>query len=508
MDLAHLAAVILLVSSPGDAVLLDFRADYCGPCRQMDPLISQMAAEGFPVRTVNVDQQENRELASRFGIGPIPCFVMVAGGKEVGRITGATSRQSLEALFAKAGIVPGQTARGQSPDVAETAREAPRDVPFPRANQAAGATREQQYDHLIRASVRLRIEDTRGNSRGSGTVIDAREGEALILTCGHVFRDAAKNGRIWVDLFGPDAPQGLPGRLVAYDLDSDVGLLSVETNYPVMVAHLAPEGFKLNRGDRVVSIGCDGGADATARETQITSINRYLQPKSNIQVAFQPVQGRSGGGLFTPEGWVIGVCNAADPQDNEGLFAGLEVVQEQLDKVNLSFIYRDMPAGQHAVADGRLHSVAEISHGDRRDRQWPPIGAGSREMAAGVPTSEFVAGPRSTEPLQPQGAVGSSGSMTDEERATLEMLHAKSRNAEVICIIRPRDNPGAKSEIIVLDRVSDQFAQNLGAGREPAATQQQLTSMQTPRPSPAPTKPASQSRGPLKLKPWWADAMD
>ena len=42
----------------------------------------------------------------------------------------------------------------------------------------------------LASSVRLKIEDADGNSVGSGTIIDARAGEALVLTCGHIFRES------------------------------------------------------------------------------------------------------------------------------------------------------------------------------------------------------------------------------------------------------------------------------------------------------------------------------
>ncbi len=53
-----------------------------------------------------------------------------------------------------------------------------------------------------------------------------------------MFRDAAKDGRIWVDLFGPAAPQGVPGHLIDYDMKSEVGLMRIATTYPVQPAHL------------------------------------------------------------------------------------------------------------------------------------------------------------------------------------------------------------------------------------------------------------------------------
>ncbi|HEY2760984.1 MAG TPA: thioredoxin domain-containing protein, partial [Pirellulales bacterium] len=355
-------------SSANDTILYDFRADWCGPCRSMDPVVGQLLGEGYPIRRVNVDQ--DRELANRFGVQGIPCFVMVVNGKEVDRVVGATNISRLEAMFSRNGVdaSPG-TVRAQSPDPQNSRLDAiiarsraPQAVPFP----VTGAPADQQltnslgataglpssvsqentapsdlnrkpiapYDQLIRASVRLRIEDETGDSVGSGTIIDARAGEALIITCGHVFREAVKNGRISVDLFGPGAPKSVTGTLIDFDLKSEVGLISIRTNYPLVAAHLAPPGYIVHPNDPVISIGCDGGADATIKETRVTSLNRYVGAP-NLQVAFQPVQGRSGGGLFTPEGFVIGVCYAADPEAHEGLFAALAALCNELDRVKL-----------------------------------------------------------------------------------------------------------------------------------------------------------------------------
>ncbi|HEY2882819.1 MAG TPA: thioredoxin domain-containing protein, partial [Pirellulales bacterium] len=284
-------------SRPADTVLLDFRADWCGPCRSMDPVVAQLKAQGYPVRQVNVDQE--RALANRFHVSGIPCFVLLVNGKEVDRAVGAGddsghSRDFAQfaAMFRRNGVGPGiNSARGTSRDAAVASTPAASQaIPFPVSDRnenavhrnadsgraARDAQSEQKpYEKLVRASVRLRIEDETGNSVGSGTIIDSRAGEALIVTCGHVFRDAAKDGRIMVDLFGPNAPQQVPGHLIDYDLKSEVGLVSISTNYPVAVAKLAPANYKVRTGDHVVSVGCDGGAAATAKETHVVSLNRY-----------------------------------------------------------------------------------------------------------------------------------------------------------------------------------------------------------------------------------------
>ena len=56
----------------------------------------------------------------------------------------------------------------------------------------------------------------------------------------------------------------------------------------------------------VFTIGCDKGADASVRSSQITAVNKY-RGKPNFCAAGAPVDGRSGGGLFTADGLLIGI---------------------------------------------------------------------------------------------------------------------------------------------------------------------------------------------------------
>ena len=177
---------------------------------------------------------------------------------------------------------------------------------------------------LATVSVRLRIEDPEGWSVGSGTLIDARQGEALILTCGHIFRESKGKGRIEVDLFGANAGQRIPGRLRCYDLDRDVGLVCIRVAGAVRMARVAPPGLPLRVGDAIATVGCDHGGPPLVRHTRVTALGKYLGPSNlagvaNVEIAEVPQVGRSGGGLFTADGLVIGVCNAADHERRRAL---------------------------------------------------------------------------------------------------------------------------------------------------------------------------------------------
>ncbi len=93
---AALVAMAITGNGPGQTVLLDFYSDSCGPCRSMMPTVDRLAAEGYPVQRVNVTQHP--DLAQRFGVTLIPCFVMIVDGRYAGRVEGATSLGRLEQL--------------------------------------------------------------------------------------------------------------------------------------------------------------------------------------------------------------------------------------------------------------------------------------------------------------------------------------------------------------------------------------------------------------------------
>ena len=84
-------------------VLIDFYADWCGPCKMMAPVVAELAEEYLgkaKVGKINVDNEQ--ALAEKFGVMSIPSFVVIKNGKVAEQGLGAMAKVKLEGLLKSA----------------------------------------------------------------------------------------------------------------------------------------------------------------------------------------------------------------------------------------------------------------------------------------------------------------------------------------------------------------------------------------------------------------------
>lgn len=487
-------------AEPGsEPVLLDFTATWCGPCQQMSGTVARLQRMGYPIRKVDVDREP--ELARRYGVSSIPAFVLVAGGKEQGRLTGVQSEGQLKRLLQRIPALQAAARRRNQPAVRTAQADAPSEdsgqrkpglrLPFfgefgPGARRsrdshtatemvaapatsrtpdviraklnepAEAAAGSGQPDDVLGSIVRLRIRDSEGASFGSGTVISSVPGRTVILTCGHVFRNYDQRSMIEVDVFLEDRHERFVGKLIRHDPKADVGLVSIATSHPLPASPVASH--PVRKGDTVVSGGCSRGEAPTRQSIQVTALNRYRGP-DNIECTGMPVQGRSGGGLFDSRGQVVGVCIAADPKQERGLYAGLAAVHGLLDEARLTHLYRP-----DAAAEG----AANVAASESPAADFAPAGDRAAEVEGGLGG------------LSAGAAAAAAGALKD------------NAEAEVICIIRPLNNPQATSRVVIINRASGQFMRYLQGELE---DQPKPTSIRVPHGEPMPAALDSEEQG-------------
>lgn len=80
-------------------VLVDFYADWCGPCKMVSPLVDELSEESdaFKVGKVNVD--ESPELAARYGVMSIPTLIVLKDGKVANQAIGARGKDAIRRMI-------------------------------------------------------------------------------------------------------------------------------------------------------------------------------------------------------------------------------------------------------------------------------------------------------------------------------------------------------------------------------------------------------------------------
>lgn len=471
------AALLLAAVSapPQQPVIYQFSAPWCTTCREVEPQVQRLRAAGVPIEKLNVD--EHREFVEHAKIEQIPCFVIVHNDQELDRRVGsfpaeelwdwyqATSRLAIKPVGRSATSTPhdetrrtnlgiGRASCDPTTGICKTApmrsaahiakqnsgnpsASAASQLANPAIAQSPQSANSSAIERAIAATVRLKIKDAEGHSLGTGTIIDVHDDEALVLTCGHIFRESRGQGQISCDLFTAGRPRDIPGKLISYDMRRDVGLVSIRPGIPIAPILVGGTGSRAETDQAVFSVGCNRGADPTIIQSRILAVNRYHGP-ANLVVGGRPIDGRSGGGLFDANGKLIGVCNAADPDHDEGLYAALDNVHTELNMAGLACIYQKQIPGLPPAL-----MTSEVS-------QVPPAPLRGHGVDASQPT-----------PTEKGGPAGS----------------------ELICILRSRTQAAQREQMFVLDRPSKDLLSRLSqeANRRSASAE---VNMHVPHPEP------------------------
>ena len=76
-------------------VLIDFYADWCGPCQMVSPIVDEISGERSYVKVCKVNVDEQVELAQAFGVSSIPTLAVISGGKLVNHAVGAQPKSAI-----------------------------------------------------------------------------------------------------------------------------------------------------------------------------------------------------------------------------------------------------------------------------------------------------------------------------------------------------------------------------------------------------------------------------
>ena len=80
-------------------VLLDFYADWCGPCRMVAPILEEIARENDQVLIAKINVDEEPALAQQFGIVSIPTLIVMKGGQIVQQVAGARPKAQILSML-------------------------------------------------------------------------------------------------------------------------------------------------------------------------------------------------------------------------------------------------------------------------------------------------------------------------------------------------------------------------------------------------------------------------
>lgn len=489
-----------------DVQLLDFTASYCEPCQRMIPILQKMERDRFPIRRIDIT--EEHELSRRFEVELLPTLVLLVEGKEVKRFVGLTDEAELRNEMNRAArrlsesrqasipasapkqtqpaqdAAPVKTADARLPaDARPSIKEIFRNIfggetkhsPFeyPRfRGQSPETTPEliQGLQAAAAATVRIHVSGTTTKDGkkirdvGTGTIIYSAAGQAIILTCAHVFLDIAMNdAAIEVEVFEKGNVNPYRATLVSGDHNSDLALLRIQTTKILPFVRLTQLAPVTEKGQSLVSFGCNEGANPTQLDTRLVEINRYEGPEHFVCTT-DPKSGRSGGGLFNTSGDLLGVCSCADRPSKEGLYMAHAAILKFVAEQKLQSILLESPksGGEDAAASfadllegkssiEKIHAspAADTASSERIVKLEPPAFDESVAAAGLNSGTTRDAGPDNLEPADSMSLLSES----DNSVAPSSAARTEHSGPEVTIMIDDK-TPGSQPRTIVIPQAS------------------------------------------------------
>jgi len=487
-----LAAAPVQEQAPPDVLLLDFYAGYCQPCRDMVPVLQRMAKDQYPIRKVDIEHQP--ELSRRFKVTRIPTLIILVEGREARRFTGLTSEDQLRAAMNDARQQLQQRRADQRRDaVVREPRPEPADVAsaedrgedspggfrglFDRMKRGLGGeapSSDPDYrgqspeldalptaDAAMASTVRVRLIDGNMRDFGTGTIVHSDKGQSTILTCAHIFKGVSGKAAVVVDVFRDGEVLKYPASVVGGDHTSDVAFLTIQNASPLPTSPIAQQ-LVLRPNDPVFSIGCNNGDLPTRLNMNVVEINRYEGPE-NVVCTRDPVQGRSGGGLFNTSGELVGVCSGAFRKEKQGLYSGVQPVLQLADRSGLNYLIKrptesfSEPAAESLIAADPTNPFAEDDA--MLEEMMAEATPGFTDFDSGVPSSGPLGNANPAVPTTGR-ADTTVGGLPDPfataalpAAATTQPAVATTQPAEVTVIIDSKD-PTQGKRVIVIPRPS------------------------------------------------------
>lgn len=529
------ALVCLIAVSPaaGPAVipapqveLLHFESQGCSACRTMIPTVERLSKTGLAIRHIDITDEPDTK--DKFRVRVVPSFVVLVNGEECGRHEGTASYDRLNSMVVQAQRA---TMPDDADEVATTERFVSTEGEAPAASANLSPAQIRQV--ALNSTVRIRVEDRPGmTAYGTGTIIDSRNGHALVITCGHLFRDSGGKCKITVDAIINDKLQTVDARVLDFDLEYEIGLLIIEPQGNVVASKVADQSGQPEPGQPLFSVGCSNGADPTIMEMQVTAIDRFTGAP-NIECTGSPVEGRSGGGLFDEQGRLVAICFGRLDGEPRGAYSGLPTVHWVLEKHELTDIFKSESAAPAAEPQAFAQSEHEqqvtedrIPISDNEEaapapRRTQPKSAGQLVAAQDVNEEkmeneeEFFTAPakRASRATPAETEAPAKKTVTAPKVKTREVaetptsrqsrlskvldqelakLDPGAEDADLILIMKHKGGPTAKHKVVVINDPSSDLMKRVAQERQ---AQELISNLPPRRPAPVQVAKAPRSSG-------------